>query len=371
MRKLFLKIDVLEFKERCLYFFFYISQDINNVNDRSRPNKKSSTDFFKNVKLSKNHLLRVEDLAKQWKVQFDITIFKMPAFDWQWINILHMTTNGNKDADNIFKFSINRNGLLGRFAFKYWGQRKEIHFSLGTTYHIVVEVFKRRRGTSYGFVISVDDEEIVHKHLKYIQKGLRPQIYKQVKIFTSNPWQPSMPSKVGVVKNLKIHTGRTQTCCKMVFLRIDQTYLTNSFAGTQKNLVGEYTYKGIVNHKPYWIKNDKTNAIWYSKFKEWSIGSILTLGTNGRGIATEHTSANCPTQNQNRWHYFNGVKWKSDLKSHIHVHCKQSFSDFYQENILSKGTSFFIHFHHKSLVNNFNTCIEMCLVLNQYFSSIF
>merc|ERR1712016_575028 len=103
-----------------------------------------------------------------------------------------------------------------------------------------------------------------------------------------------MPSKVGIVKNLKIDTGRTQTCCKMVFLRIDQTYLTNSFAGTQKNLVGEYTYKGIVNHKPYWIKNDKTNAIWYSKFKEWSIGSILTLGTNGRGIATEHTSANCP-----------------------------------------------------------------------------
>ena len=157
----------------------------------------------------------------------------------------------------------------------------------------------------------------------------------------------------------------------MVFLRIDQTYLTNSFAGTQKNLVGEYTYKGIVNHKPYWIKNDKTNAIWYSKFKEWSIGSILTLGTKWRGIATEHTSANCPTQNQNRWHYFNGVKWKSDLKSHIHVHCKQSFSDFYKENILSKGTSSFIHFHDKSSVNNFNTCIEMCLVLNQYFSSIF
>ena len=98
LRKILLKIDFLEFNKGCPYFFFHISQDINNVNDRSRTNKKSSTDFFKNVQLSKNHLLRVEDLAKQWKVQFDITIFKMPAFDWQWINILHMTTNGNKDV---------------------------------------------------------------------------------------------------------------------------------------------------------------------------------------------------------------------------------------------------------------------------------
>ena len=120
----------------------------------------------------------------------------MPAFDWQWINILHMTTNGDKDTDNILKLCIYRNGLLGRFAFKYWSQRKEIHFALGKTYHIMVETFKRRRGTSYGFVISIDGEEIVHKNVKQIQEGLRPQNYNQVKIFASNPWQPSLPKKV-------------------------------------------------------------------------------------------------------------------------------------------------------------------------------
>ena len=301
------------------------------------PNKKSFTNFFKKLEISKNHLLRVQDLGLQWKVELDITIYKMPAFDWQWINILHMTTNGDKDTDNILKLCIYRNGLLGRFAFKYWSQRKEIHFALGKTYHIMVETFKRRRGTSYGFVISIDGEEIVHKNVKQIQEGLRPQIYNQVKIFASNPWQPSLPSKVGGIKNLRINAGRTQTCCKLVFVSIDNSYLTSSHAGAQKSLIGEYTYKGVVNNKSYWIKNTGRKAIWYSKYKQWSLGSILSLGSNWRGIAAEHTSASCPTQNTNRWHYYDGVTWKSDLKRHIHVRCLENFSNFYKENILSKG----------------------------------
>ena len=261
----------------------------------------------------------------------------MPAFDKRWINLIHITTNGNKDADNIFQLCIYRNGLLGQFAFKFWGQRKEMDFALGTTYRIEVEQFKIRK--IYGFVITVDDVELVQKSLKDITGRRRPKTYKQVKIYTSNPWQPTMPSKVGAVRNFKIDTGRTQNCCKLVSVRIDKAYLSSSYAGEQKSLVGEYTFKGTINKKSYWIKTDGKQAIWFcSKFKEWSIGSIQYLGTNWRGIAAEHTSATCPTQNQNRWHYFNGKSWKPDLKSHIHIDCKDNFSDFYKENILSKGT---------------------------------
>ena len=313
--------------------FQHISQDFYNIDDRSGLKKKSSN-FWKKLDVSKNHLLRVEDFAKEWKIEFDITIYKMPAFDWQWINILHMTTNGNKDKDNLLKLCIYRNGLLGQFAFKYWGQRKEMHFALGMTYHIVVDQFKRRRGTSYGFVISVDGVDLVHKNLKQIQDGLRPQIYNQVKIFTSNPWQPSLPSNVGAVKNFKIETGISQNCCKRVFVHIDQSFLTASLAGAQKSLVGEYTYKGTMKGMDYWTQKDKTNAIWYySKYKEWSIGSKEYLGTNWRGIASDHTSASCPTQNTNRWYYYNGITWKPDLKSQIHVRCKDNYSDFYKSGI--------------------------------------
>ena len=266
----------------------------------------------------------------------------MPAYDRQWINILHMTTKGNKDADNILKLCIYRNGLVGKFAFQYWGQRKEMLFALGTPYDIVVEQFKRRRGSSYGFVITVDGIDLVHKNLKDIQEGLRPQTYNHVKIFTSNPWQPSMPSNVGEVKNFQIDTGKTQGCCKIVLLWIAQSYLSMLYAGAQKSLIGKYTYKGNMNGKNYWIKSDGTAAIWYSKYyREWSIGNILSLGSKWRSIAAEHTSANCPTQNQFRWHYFNGVRWKPDLKSHIHVQCMENYSDFYNEaGTVSKIYSF-------------------------------
>ena len=84
----------------------------------------------------------------------------------------------------------------------------------------------------------------------------------------------------------------------------------------------------------YWIKNDKTKAIWYyAKYKEWSIGSIEYLGTQWRGVAAEHTSASCPTQNTNRWHFYDGTTWKPNLKSHIHVQCEDNFSDFYKPGI--------------------------------------
>ena len=258
----------------------------------------------------------------------------MPAFDKQWINVLHMTTNGNKDADKIFRLCIYRNGLLGQFAFKFWGQRKEMHFALGTTYHVTVEQFKRSRGSSYGFLITVDGVDLVQKSLK----AINVQTYTHVKVFTSNPWQPTMPSKVGAVRNFKINTGRSQNCCKIVFLWIDQSYLSMLHAGAQKSLIGEYTYKGNVNGKNYWIKNDGKQAMWYfPKYNEWCVGSIQYLGTNWRGISAGQTSAKCPTQNRKRWSYFNGIGWKTELKPHIQIHCKDNFIDYHKEILLPTG----------------------------------
>ena len=306
--------------------FFHISQDFqSNVDDRSMPNNK--------LNISRNHLIKVvEKFSKEWKLDFQITIYKMPAYDRQWINILHVTLNGNKDMDNIFKLCIFRNGLVGNFAFQYWGQRKEMHFALGTSYHIVVEQYERRKGSRYGFLITVDGEDVVDKNLKNIQKGLRAQTYRQVKIYASNPWQSTLPTNVGEVKNLKIQAGEQQNCCKIVTVRIDKLYLSASYAGEQKSLIGEYKYKGTKNFREYWIKTDGQQAIWFNvNFKEWSIGNILSLGTNFRGLAAEHTSAKCPTHNTNRWHYFDGYRWKSDLKSQIHVNCKENPSDFYNE----------------------------------------
>ena len=89
-------------------------------------------------------------------MEFDITLYKMPAFDKEWINIFHITQNGNADKDNILKFSIFRNGLHGKFAFNYWEKKKLMNFALDTTYHVVIEQYKIR-GKKYLFVITVDD----------------------------------------------------------------------------------------------------------------------------------------------------------------------------------------------------------------------
>ena len=270
-------------------------------------------------------------------MSFDITIYKMPAYDKQWINIIHLTTKGNEDSENIFKLSMYRNGLVGKFSFNYWRKEKAVFFSLGTTYHVVIEQFKTSRGRSYSFMITVDGVDLVHKHLKDIKQGLT-QTYHHVKIFGSNPWQPTMPSKVGVVKNFKLDTGRKQRCCNIVVVRIDESYLSISHAGAQKSLVGEYTYKGIKNGHGYWIKNDGKQAIWYlPAYREWCVGSILTLGTNWRGISAGQTSAKCPTQNKRRWQYFNEVSWKTDLKHHIHIRCKQNYLDYHKDSSLSTG----------------------------------
>ena len=120
--------------------FWYILQDVYDVEERSRPNEKTSNSISK-LAIYKNHLVRVEDIGLTWRFEFDITLYKMPAFDKTWINIFHLTQNGNADKDNILKFSIFRDGITGKFEFKYWTHKKEMLFAMNTKYHMVIEVF--------------------------------------------------------------------------------------------------------------------------------------------------------------------------------------------------------------------------------------
>ena len=269
----------------------------------------------------KNHLVRVIDLDLTWKLQFDIMMFQLPNFDRQWINVLHLTQDGNSEDDNIFKLSIWRHGLHGRLSFKFWKKSKIMRFVLGTKYHVIVEVYKPRRGSKYQIIITIDGEDLVNEHLN----GL-PRVYNQAKLYCSNPWDRSLPAKIGSITNFVIPTGRRPKCCKNIFLKIDNAYLSSSNAELQKSLLGAYTYKGKINGRDYWVSANGKSAIWYyPAFRQWMCGHINYLGTQWRGIFSEITSVHCPTQNLKRWNYFDGTGLKADLKSSIHFFCQETY----------------------------------------------
>jgi len=149
-----------------------IQKDVFDIEDRNnQPQKGSSNFLIRKLNITKNNLVRVVDLDKEWKLSYDVTIYKMPAYDQKWLNLIHLTTNGNAENDNIFNLCMYRNGLVGKFSFHYWTQKKEMFFALGQTYHVVIEVFKTRRGR-YGFAIILDGVDLVHKNLKCIGSNL-------------------------------------------------------------------------------------------------------------------------------------------------------------------------------------------------------
>ena len=269
-------------------------------------------------------MVRVQDLGLTWKMEFDITIFKMPAYDKEELNIFHLTQNGNDDKDNIIKFSIFRQGSHGKFVFKYWTQTKTMLFSLGTPYHVIIEVFKSRRGKNYRIAITVDDDDLDLKidNLRHIGKGL-PKAYKSAKFYCSNPWEKTLPSKVGEVKNFLIPNGAGKKCCKEMALVIN-----SSQAKLQKIRDGTYIFKGQKNGRSYWKSTDGSSAIWYyPAFKEWMIGSSLYLGTQFRGISAGLTSVTCPNQNHGKWMFWSGIHWLTDKKQQIHLFCTEDYSE--------------------------------------------
>ena len=248
----------------------------------------------------------------------------MPAYDRNHpINIFHLTQNSNDDKDNIVKFSIIRQGSHGKFVFKYWTHTKTLLFSLGTQYHAAIELYQSRKGKTYLFSVTVDGEELVHKSLKDIHQV--PKVYKHTSLYCSNPWEKTLTSKIGTVKNFVIPKGTSRQCCKRVALVIKQG---GANVKLQKPKVIRYTYKGEKNGRGYWESRDGVSAIWYyPKYRDWMIGSKCYLGTQFRGISAGQTSVACPNQNHKRWKFWNGHKWITDQKSQIDLVCVDDYSE--------------------------------------------
>ena len=82
-----------------MIYVVHISQDVEN---QARPKENS----IAKLQIYKNHLIRVLDIGLTWKLEFDITLYRMPAYDKQLINVFHITQNGNRYKDNIIKLSI-------------------------------------------------------------------------------------------------------------------------------------------------------------------------------------------------------------------------------------------------------------------------
>ena len=246
----------------------------------------------------------------------------MPAFDKELLNVFHITENGNGAKDNILKLCVYRKGLHGEFSFNYWQKTKTMLFALGSTYHIVIEQYKGRRGKRYQYVITVDDDDLVNEVLKEM-----PKAHNHVKLYSSNPWEKTMTPKIGAVKNFVLTMEKSTQCCKNIIIDIDASYLTSKHAKWQKSLIGQYSYKGTKNGRGYWTKKDGTAAIWYhDEYKEWMVGNTNYLGTKWRGLTTAMTSVMCPSHNTRRWYYFDGTEWKADLLSHIRIHCQENLS---------------------------------------------
>merc|ERR1711988_776872 len=146
-----------------------LQEDIYDVEERmgpGGPGGSGGSNKINRMPIYKNHLVRVQDLGLTWKLEFDITLFKQPAYDKDGpINIFHLTQNGNDDKDNIIKFSLVRQGSHGKFIFKYWTHTKTLLFSMGTPYHVIIELYRSRRGKKYQFAIDVDDDSLVNQPL--------------------------------------------------------------------------------------------------------------------------------------------------------------------------------------------------------------
>merc|ERR1711988_493267 len=212
-------------------------EDIYDVEDRNGPGAKISN------KIS--------------KMQIYLTLYKQPAYDKDGpINIFHLTQNGNDDKDNIIKFSLVRQGSHGKFIFKYWTHTKTLLFSMGTPYHITIELYISRRGKKHQFAIDVDDDSLVNQPLKDIK--IVPRTYKNAKLYCSNPWEKTLTSKIGAVSNFVIPTGKSRQCCNTLALVIRSSEIK-----LQKEKIGKYIYKGDKNGRGYWESIDGVSTIWY------------------------------------------------------------------------------------------------------------
>ena len=98
--------------------------------------------------------------------------------------------------------------------------------------------------------------------------------------------------------------------------------LKNDVLRKQGTRQGTYKYLGIINGRDSWKKDDQ--VIWYyPKYKDWHIGSLNSIGTDRRGIASRGDSKDTKIFNvpKYKWKYFSRGDWKNIKSGDISVTC--------------------------------------------------
>ena len=102
-----------------------------------------------------------ENWGKDFSVQFDIVVNKLPKSTW--LNVFHFTAGGNfeKLGDRIPGLWIHKEGYFS-FSTSLNNNKdlwKKIYFKLGQTYHVAITQSKSSNKLWYQIII--DDESIL------------------------------------------------------------------------------------------------------------------------------------------------------------------------------------------------------------------
>lgn len=162
------------------------------------------------LSLKKNKLFQLmPKLEQQWYLSFDI---KPKGTVSEWGNIVHATTDGKGGQygfripaiwfrpDNLkmlFCYSINGDGKAHRCF--------EAPDALSTTDFTNVRVSQTWNSTHYVFQISVNGD------VKFSKVNFSPDVFENVKVYASNPWDPAANADVKNLVFKNIPSGRSSS----------------------------------------------------------------------------------------------------------------------------------------------------------------
>ena len=140
-------------------------------------------------------------------IEFDIIVNKLPTLPMGiWTNIFHFSASGADNAnygDRIPAVFIHNNGLdysYIQIASAVSGNKNhivDVQFSVGILYKITIRQYKDFHGQHWFEVL------VNNKSYKKIVNS-QPKIFRNVKLYVSNPWMSSFTADFGNVCNLII-----------------------------------------------------------------------------------------------------------------------------------------------------------------------
>ena len=140
-----------------------------------------------------------QNWGAQFKIEFSITVTKTPSGT---ANIFHFTGTDKKcckDGDRIPSMYINSKGQFEtRTSVNgQWDYGKDFDFELNHVYQITIQQLKDSSGLYWYEIIidGVSKEKTENKQVK---------TYPSVKLYTSDPWDDSFTSDLGLISNLNI-----------------------------------------------------------------------------------------------------------------------------------------------------------------------